>query len=597
MGPASANRKKTGLLLLSASLVISALAYVQTLSYDFVYDDKPLIVDNPVIKDARNIPRILLREDIIDHVHAGYYRPLSPLPHMLDYYIWGLNPLGFHLSNIIYHLAAVSLVFLLCLMISGSSYAAFAASLFFGIHPVNTEPVAFITGRNNVLCGVFTLACLAAYMKYRQGGKRRLSLFLPAYTALFLAGLCFKEFAIMLPVFIIAADVMQGRSVRKRIFTWDYLPFFAAIAIYLAMRSYVLKGAVGTPLKLNELPLRMLSMPEVLITYLRLSFIPLWQKAQYNIGLNASAGKWAYALLLAALLLALFRYRKKRAVSLAALWFFLFLAPVMNIVPVSGSLMAERYLYVPLAGIAVSIGTAFGRAVEGKRRNPAIGLFVFYACALFFLTVQRNPVWRNDESLYTDMIKTEPSAYKGWYNLGNMMYREGRLKEAQMLWEKALAVKPGMYAVHNNLGVLYEKTGDYALAEKHYRIILAVKPYPEVYQNLGNALSGEKKFAQAEDAYKRAIGMDRDSLRGYVLLSDFYSRTGRPALALGTMEQAVKNMPASCDAYNILGTVAGKMGRYDEARSAFLRAIALDPGCKACFHNLNVLKRLKKPGA
>lgn len=581
-------KNRRAALLLAICLVLGALVHIQALSYNFVYDDKPLIVDNPQIKDVKNLPHILLSEDIIDNVHAGYYRPLSPLPHMLDYYIWGTNPAGFHLSNIVYHLAAVALIFLLCLQISGSAYAAFAAGLFFGLHPVNTEAVDFITGRNNILCAVFTLMSLLFYMKYREG-KPEKKKFLAASAVSFLAGAAFKEFALMLPFALLLYDLHRKEKIR----VFDYAPFLAAIAFYLGLRSYVLKGVAGTSLALGQLPLRMLSMPEVLLTYIRLSFVPLWLKAQYNIELAPSPLKWACLAALIALAAALFRYRKNRLVLYPALWFFLFLVPVMNIIPVSGSLMAERYLYLPLAGVSVFAGIVFDGALK-KKRNAAIAVFAVYMCAFSILTILRNPVWRNDGALYADMIKTEPSAYKGYYNLGNRMYDEGNLKEAQELWEKALAVKPDMYAVHNNLGVIYQKTGNYAMAEKHYRIILAVKPYAQVYQNLGNALYGEKKYAEAEDAYKKALEMNTGDMGSYEILSDFYDATGKPAQSLDILRLAVKRMPGEYQAYNLLGAEEGRQKLYSEARADFTKALALNPACSECAQNLNMLNQAKK---
>ncbi len=588
---ASWKNRRTALLL-AISLALGALVHLQTLSYGFVYDDKPLIVDNPVIKDVRNIPHILLSEDIIDNVHAGYYRPLSPLPHMLDYYIWGLNPAGYHLSNIIYNLLAVLLVFLLCLRISGSAYAAFAASLFFGVHPANTEAVDFITGRNNMLCAVFTLASLLAFMKYREEGSRKKPL-LAASVFSFLAGAAFKEFALMLPFVIVFYDLRRIKAAGEKSRPLDYAPFAAAAALYLGMRSYVLKGVAGTSLALPKLPLRMLSMPEVLLTYLRLSFVPLWLKAQYNIELQPTALKWICLAVLAALGTALFKYRKNRLVLYPALWFLAFLAPVMNVIPVSGSLMAERYLYIPLAGVSVFVGIVFERRMQ-KKRKAAITVFALYICALSALTVIRNPVWENDQALYTDMIRTEPSAYKGYYNLGNRMYKEGNLKEAQALWEKALAVRPDMYAVHNNLGVIYEKTGNYAMAEKHFRMILAVKPYAQVYQNLGNALYAEKKYAQAEDAYKKALEMDTSDIEGYERLSDFYDATGKPAQSLEILRLAATRMPYDYEAFNLLGAEEGRQKLYRAARADFTRALALNPTCSACARNLNMLAGIKQ---
>ncbi len=569
----------------AAALLLCFLAYMQALGYEFVYDDVPLIVENPAIRDIRNIPSMFMEEDIVDEVKTGYYRPVIPLIDAINYQLWGASSAGFHLASVLYHLAAVGLVFFLSLRLLGDPASAFVASLFFGLHPVNTEAVTFISGKNNVICAIFILSSFLGFLKYRDGGR---PIWLVFSTAFFFMGLLSKEFAVMLPFLMLASERMKGKLRGKDLAA--YAPYAAAASVYLLLRGIVLQGMVGKSLQLDTMGSRLLGMADVLFVYIRLVFVPLGQKALYGADLTPSAGTVLSALVLGGVLWAVLRWRSKFWVSFSALWFFIFLLPVSNIVPVSGAAMAERYLYVSLAGAGVFVGGVY-RALPWRRSAGAV--FAAFLVALAVLTVLRNPVWRDDGSLYADMIKTTPASYKGYYNLGNMMYRQGKYDEAARLWNKALEVKPDMFAVHNNLGVIYEKSGDYALAEKHFRAVLSVRTMPEVYVNLGNVLKEQGRDEEAGEAYRRAIRLSYNDLTAYMRLSELYEAEGRYDEAVSVLEEAAEKAPDAYLAYNRAGSILAENGRYKEAGGYFRKALDLNAGCYECRYNLELLEKIK----
>lgn len=256
--------------------------------------------------------------------------------------------------------------------------------------------------------------------------------------------------------------------------------------------------------------------------------------------------------------------------------------------------MAERYLYVPMAGAGLLAGGVYAAVRPGRTRVVTAAVVL---ASLALLTVLRNPVWRSDEALYTDMVRTTPTAYKGYYNLGNLKYRRGELREAARLWSRALEVRPDMMAVHNNLGVVFEELGQYGRAEKHYRAVLGVRTMPEVSRNLARVLRRQGNYAEAEDIYRRLLALSELDVEAYLGLSELYEEREDVGQALAVLEEAVRHVPGEVEPYNRAGTILGAQGRYGEAAGYFRRALEADPECTRCRHNLDLVERLlgKKP--
>jgi tetratricopeptide (TPR) repeat protein len=574
-------------LFLGIVLLLSFSIYAPALEYEFVYDDFPLIVENDLIRDIRNIPAILTKEDKIDQEHTGYYRPLVPLFDLVYYYIFGLNPKGFHLANIMYHLGNVLLVFFLALRILRDVSGAFVASAFFGLHPVNTEAVIFLTGRFTLICAFFVIASCLLFHTYRD--KPSFKMFILLVISFFL-GIFSKEFAVMVPFVLISADLLSKRDLTKADFL-AYVPFFVIILFYLVVRSFIVQGLIGIPVSSDEIWSRLFRVPDLLLSYLKLVFFPIGQKALYDIQYASLIRTIFSVIVLIAIVWGTFKRRSITWVSFSISWFFIFFLPVMDIIPLSGPKMAERWLYIPMIGAGVFLGGIYASLSRNKFRD------IIYAAVLLVLavlTILRSPVWKNEEALYSDMIITTPTSYKGYYNLGNVMYKKGNIEEAQKLWNKVIEIRPDMYAVHNNLGVLYEKTGRYDLSVHHYTAVLQVRAVPEVYINLGNALQRLERFAEAEDAYREAINLSKDNPAAYLHLSSVYEALNSQERAIAVLEEGIRVIPGDYRLYNRLGTIHGDRGQYNEAVRNFKEAYRLNPECYECRFNMEMIYRFIK---
>ncbi len=485
-------------------LLLTFAVYAQSIGFEFVYDDNSRIVTNELIRSPENIPSMVMQEDRSSAKSTGYYRPLIPVIDTLAYMAFGARPSGFHFLSITYHLIATALVYFLALRVLSSAAGALFAAAIFGLHPINTEAVAFVTAKNNVICGIFVLGASLCFMRFRQRGTKEGRYMLAASSILLFLGALSKEFALMTPFALFAFERISGR-LRHRRDLLAYIPLVVVVAVYLALRALVLRDSQGAGFALETLHVRLYAMLDVLVSYLRLSFIPVSQRALYTFKLIPGPLTAVSAVFLAALVYASFSRRWRGVAGFPAAWFFLFLMPVMNILPVSGSPMAERSLYIPVIGAALFMGALYER--HGSRRGAsAVAMLVLASFAV--LTLMRIPVWKDNDALYSHMIATESMHWKGWYSLGMIRFQQGDHKEARRLWDISESLIPEMRRMRYELGLKYEGQGQYEKAEAEFRKVLFAKETSEAYLHLGNVLMGQGRAAGAEQAFKKALKID-----------------------------------------------------------------------------------------
>ena len=570
-------------------LLVAVFAiYAQSLGYEFVYDDHSAIIKNRLIQTPANIPSMFFLEDKLMASSTGYYRPLIPVIDTFAYMALGADPVWFHLLSILYHMVTVVLVYFLSLRLTGSGAGALLAAALFGLHPVNTESVAFVSAKNNMICSIFILGSVLCFLRHRdkkaQGGWYALA----ASTGLLFLGILSKEFAIMVPFALMAYERLSGR-LRSRRDLAAYIPLVVVLVVYLGMRAFVLRGSEGAGFSPETFHIRMASMLDVLLAYIRLTLVPVGQRALYTFELVPGPLTVVSGIILAALIWASFSPRWRGLAGVPAAWFLLFLMPVMNIIPVSGSPMAERYMYIPLIGAVLFAGALYSRFEASKWSTPA-ALFVLACFAI--LTFMRIPVWKNDEVLYTHMTETEGMSWKGWYHLGVTKYKQGDYEEAQRLWDISEKFIPEMQDKRKKLGLMYERQGQYMKAEIEFRKVLSARELPDDYFNLANVLVRQGKAGGAEKAYLRAIELDPSGVGPYTALSGLYEKSGRKDKALGVLRQAMENAPGESGPYNRAGVILSDMGMYAEAVGYFRKALEIDPSCTECRYNLTQVEKL-----
>lgn len=502
--------------------ILAGGLYLNTLGNAFVFDDEPAIVANPLIRDLRNLPTIFLTDYWRDPERGLYYRPLTVASFAVNYALGGLNPLGYHLGNLLLHAGVTLLVYPLALRLHLDQPGAVAAALLFAVHPLHTEAVAAGVGRADLLAALFSLLSLLLYLR-----RDPLPLSLGAY----LLALLSKENAIVLPAILLIADLgdpeatpSRGLLRRARDLVTQrgmhrYLPYVGVTALYLGVRSLVLGGLqlpspsyLDNPLAHTDPGTRLLTALVIVAKYLGLFILPLHLSADYSynaIPLVTSAADPRFLVAALALGLLLLLMATGRALSFGILFFGLTLLPVANLLFPVGTIMAERLLYLPSFGLSFMAGAVFSWGFRAFGGKPLSGLtqrslllsfgVVLFLCSL--RTVLRNREWRDQFSLFQSAIAVSPGSAKVHNNLGVHYGMHGQLLEAQREFEEALRILPRYPEALFNLGLIYRRRGLLAQAEQAYRTAIRVKPnFPEAHQNLAvlYRLQGRQEEAERE---------------------------------------------------------------------------------------------------
>lgn len=539
-----------GRLLAQALLIAVAcvLAFHNTFANSFHYDDGHAIVDNASIRSLAGVPRLFTDPGTFSAVpEARMYRPLLLTSYALNYAVGGYRVAEYHVGNLGLHLLCAWLVWGLGRLLLQDAAAALAAGLVFAVHPLACEPVNYISARSASLAALFVLAgvCVVVVLARRGETLRRVAVLAAAYGA----GLLSKETAVALPALAVLCLALQGRddggqTPRPLARVPRALAALAAVSVLYLWGTHAL---IGRSLAHAPRP-----WGAHLLTQTKAGAFYLW-KAAMPVGLSVEpafrvasgpteAAVAAAAGLLVSLALVLWRGRRHRRVALpvlAASWFAVGLAPTA-LVPLN-VLVNENRLYLPLAGLALAAGWLFRAA--GRRRALVLGVL---AACLAGLCVERNAVWRTDETLWADAAARGPMMPRPQVNLGQALLEQGRYEESIAASQRALALDPDLALAHYNLATAYLSLHHLDTAEAYYRRALELRPdLVQAHVNLGNALLEQGQPAQAAACYRRALELQ----------------------------------PHASLSHN-LGTAYLAMDRPDSAAACFRQALALDPGMR-----------------
>jgi tetratricopeptide (TPR) repeat protein len=460
-------RRVRRLLLGVALAAVVLVTYANALRNQFVFDDHLLIVDNRSV-------RMPLGAGWPD---AGY-RPLRTLSYRLDYAIGGLDPWIFHLSNVLYHAVTVLLVCAAVRATGASLPAAAAGALVFAVHPVQTEAVAYASGRRDVLCGLLYTAGFLAYLRHRRrGGVPWLVATAGAYALAILA----KEMAVTLPLVCLVFDRWSGRRARagfareaaaapapgRRLWIAG-VAAAGGVAFALAYHERLARVLASTPWHGGSAGANFATVARVWAHYALLVLWPARLAADYSHGgFPVSAGLLEPRVAASVALLALVAAAAARSwragglAGLGAAWCAVTLLPVSHVIPYR-ELLAEHYLYLPMVGVALVVaGLVDALAARLPARRPAIacGVLVVVA-ALAARTVVRNRDWRDGVSLWSATVAAVPGNVRAHFNLGQARFARGELAEAERAWLAAAALAPEAAATQRALAALYYRLGD-----------------------------------------------------------------------------------------------------------------------------------------
>ncbi len=570
------------------SVISTLLVYFNAFFNDFVlnWDDGGYVVVNDVIHKI-NFQNLSI---IFSTFDKGNYHPLTTLMYAIEYWLVGDNPFLYHFNNIIIHLANVYLVFLFIFKISRKTEVAFITAVFFGIHPMHVESVAWISERKDVMYTLFFLLSLLAYYRYIYSKVPELKYFLFSLL-FFLMALLSKSAAVILPIVLVLLDLYLKRNVNLR-FVLDKIPFFMLSLLFgiLAILSQDSAGAIQDLDPMFTIPERLMLASYGLTAYIIKLFVPFNLMAMYpypeRIGTHLPTLFYIAPFFVVSMALIIFIFRKKfRFVLFGMLFFVITIVLVLQLLPVGGALMAERYTYVPYIGLFFIIGHFYLNARDNanpviKKAAPAFKLLIIaFGIMCAFLTFQRNMIWKNGEVLFTDVIAKNPRLPFAYNNRGYLYYRFIKNYDKAIAdFNKCIEIDSTFDKCYGNKAVLLYNTDRREEALVNFDKCLKLKPNnTDALIGRANTLSHFKEFEKSLPDYNYYIKLKPDDEKAYLWRAIAYYNVKKLDSAMYDIKTSLGFDPQNAEAIFWSGLVKYETKDYKSAIEDLNTALRLNP--------------------
>ena len=543
------------------------LIYANGLNTPFQSDDERHIILNPNINN------------LAFYFNPNYitYRHINNFTFALNYQ-WGQqNPFGYHLFNLLLHICTVILVFLIVTLTikNATEWGKEAAlkisaitALLFGLHPIQTETITYISGRPGGLAAVFYFFSLLMFL---LSGLKKTKI--PSFIYYSLSLLTFfmavlsKEIAVTLPVILLLYDIcfMKGENWKTFRSRWGFYILFPVLAILAYFQSHHAFIAIGDLLEKIHLSLILVQL-DILKHPLKLFLFPINLTFEYDFRTQIMWGSLLVSLFLLATVLFLVIkkfYLKSSILSFSCLWFLITLAPTNSVMP-RVHLFSERNLYIPYFGLSLFFAVVLYLIFFKEGRNRTLlGLSLMLAIGLGFssLVVKRNQAYASPSSLWADTFKKTPNKLSIGKTLSINYLMEENYPEALKTLNVLLQINPGLYDVHQNMGLAYKSMGDTANAEKKFKDAIRINfNAPEahfnlasLYGNLGKAIESSKEFDISAKLFRGHINQPPqsfylDKARAHNQAGIAFSKVKKFDSALEQFKKSVQQNPRSLEA-------------------------------------------------
>lgn len=585
-------------------LVVGILVYHRAiLKGGLLFDDKALIIDNPLIKNFSYLKDIFTTHLFYGSgTYSNFYRPLQSLSFMLDYHLWELNPFGYHLTSVLIHILIAVSVYFLIYILSKRQDVALITGLLFCVHTVLSWPVNYVASRADLLLALFFLIAIILYILYKEVRVNKYSILLYLSSIVcFILALLSKELAMILPLILLLylrcfpkkTDQSQGTTPNL---IWG---FFIIAAIYILLRATVLNFTEGHLVETTTAPIplynRLLTTSKVFVIYLRLLVLPIGLHMEWNIEPARSFLQDEVFLSVVVLFItgifSYFLFRRSKLKFFAVAWFFITLIPYSNIFPLA-YFMGEGWLYVPSIGFFALLAIYLSDLRKRSRlwRYAVIcivtSLIVFYG----LLTLKRTDVWADPIRLYTEVLRYCPNNTKARINLGVLLAKSGLHEEAAQKYREATKLMPGDSGLHSNIGTLYANRKMYDIALEEFKKAIEINPDDHVaYNNIGIIYKLKGDIKKAMEQYTKALKLNPNYTLTYNNIGNIYLDTGQYDAAIRFYKKAIGLDPNKSAFYLNLGNAYKNKRMYQKARETFEKALRLDPNNEKAMEGLNSL--------
>lgn len=615
-----AGRKKSrqSLRIVQIAAVLCCLTFavfLPSLKNGFNWDDDLYIIKNDMITSwsVKNLQKIFSSYSVAN------YHPLTMLSFFIEYRFFQNHPFGYHTTNLSLHIINVFLVFLLFLALSDSMLVASITAVLFGIHPLRVEAVAWLSARKDLLGAFFLLIALLCYTHYVRASRRKACYFFSL--SAFVASLLAKPMALTLPFILFLVDFLTER-IRNRKSFMEKLPFFVCSFVFgvIAVKAQYSGGGVQRNIVFDPIQ-KTAEIGYIIFHYLNKIIIPRGFSCLYpypTFEQKALSGLCFLAACLGAVLL--LRKKPNKRIIFGLVFFLFALIPVLQFVPVSPGIVADRYTYIPAIGLFFIIGEGGRRVLIAKKcgrkvRGAVQIAMILVPAILAVLTWRQCMFWKDGITLWTGVITQYPRSITAYNNRGVLFYAEGEYRKAHADFSQAIRLSPryeemrfpllnlgSLYfdmgrhqeaiatfkrllgrnpddaEAYFNLGKIYDNTSRDDEAEACYKQTISLSPsYALAYYNLGCLYAKEDKTQEAVDMFSKTIKVDPDYFAAYVWLAYFYKTTGNTQALTSLYQKAVEQNVQYFEAFYFMASLYSAQGREKEALKLYKKAIAINP--------------------
>lgn len=601
--------------------LLTFLVYFRSLS-------GPLVLDGPTYINSQNLQSM-------GHFLSLSFRSVANLSFALDYHLWGINPVAFRITNIIFHIVSAALVFYLTYLTltlpsmkdkygmigydSIALYAGFFAATLFMLHPIQTSAVNYITQRMAVMAGMFSFAGVILYVKAAVTAGKKSVLYYALSALFFILAVFSKENAVMVLPALMVYDFVFISEFRWNEFRKRFVPIAClgiilglAVAYYFKAGRFI--GEIATLLSAPDKPIEsrpwmgidirwtpveyILTEFRVVSRYIFLILVPIpsFMVFDYSSAYPVSTGLFhpvttlfAFLFLAAILIFSLRYLRRFPLISFGILWYLITIS-LESFIAIGLDPYFEHRNYLPAYGIFLALASLF---VYSERLSPRVKkevVVLAVALILSVLTFARNGVWRDGTLFWEDVVNKVPDNPRAHLDLGLAYMSEDLHDKAIEQYLIALNLKPHYAKAHNNLGNAYWSKGMPDKASEQYRIALNLNPeYAEAYNNLGNIYLSRGLFDKAVEQYRIALELNPDYVDAHNNLALAYKSQGQTDKALKKYQLAADQDPDNAEARYQMGNVFFRKNLVDEAIEHYQSAIKLKPGFVDAHYNLGVV--------
>lgn len=597
---------------LAGMLILGILIYSNSFDCSFHFDDGPNITGQPLIRNFW---------DFQSWWNIQSTRQLAFGSFALTYQLFGYEVWGWHLFNLLIHLATALAVWRLTALLfrtpalrnlpiaAQAPSLALAAGLLFVAHPLATQSVTYIVQRIAAQAAMFYLLSLGLYVQARLTDTRKPTAWL-LYLGAGFAGVCAmltKENAYTLPLAILLVEIyfFQSENIGRLLSDKRFL-IAAAVLVLIFMRfvaknfeqfNYTLNLDTGGKINSNNY---LLTQFTVIWKYIRLLFIPLGQNLDHQIAVSESFFQprtfVAFLGLVALGSWALFLFKRNRLVSFGILWFFLTLSVESSFLPIADVIFEHR-TYLPSFGFFVAVCAGILYPVYQKYDRTALALLLGLVASYSVLTFVRNRVWKTDETLWSDAIAKAPSV-RAYNNRGDYYYQKKEYEKAAADFNAALKLNPDYARAYRNLAKVERESGRPAAAVESLSRAITLSPKAaDVYVSRGDLYYKAGLYDKALADADKALSLEKDYFKAHLNRSAALNALGRYAESLAASDRALALEPKNAEAWYNRGNTYRITSKSDSALICFDRAIELEANNYFYFNNRGITYRTRGDAA